>query len=59
MLMNTLDPNSAFAQGDSWYVGKGAKPDAYYTYKIQNLDTNQGRPFLMTMYLKEFDEENK
>jgi hypothetical protein len=59
VLMNTLVPNSAFAQGDSWYVGKGAKPDAYYTYKIQNLDTNQGRPFLMTMYLKEFDEANK
>lgn len=59
VLMNSLDPSRAFAQGDSWYVGKGAKPDTYYTYQIQNLDTNQGRPFLMTIYLKDFDDANK
>jgi hypothetical protein len=58
VLMNTLDPGRASAQGDSWYVGKGAKPDTFYTYQIQNLDTNQGRPFLMTIYLEEFDESN-
>jgi hypothetical protein len=59
LLFSAGDPSRAFAQGDSWYVGKGAKPDTYYTYQIQNLDTNQGRPFLMTIYLKEFDNANK
>jgi hypothetical protein len=59
LLLSAGNPNSAFAQGDSWYVGKGAKPDTYYTYQIQNFDTNQGRPFLMTIYLKDYDEANK
>lgn len=59
LLTNTLDPSSAFAQGDRWYLGNGAKPDTYYTYEVQNLDTNQGKPFLMTIYLKEFDNANK
>lgn len=59
LLFNAGDPSRAFAQGDSWYVGKGAKPDTYYTYQIQNFDTNQGRPFLMTIYLKDYNEANK
>lgn len=58
LLLSAGSSSSAFAQGDSWYVGKGAKPDTYYTYEVQNLDTNQGRPFLMTIYLKEFDNAN-
>lgn len=58
LLLNMVDPSHAFAQGNSWYVGKGAKPNTYYTYQVQNLDTNQGRPFLMTIYLKEFDDAN-
>jgi hypothetical protein len=59
LLLIVGDSSIAFAQGDSWYVGKGAKPDTYYTYQIQNLDTNQGRPFLMTIYLEDYDEANK
>jgi hypothetical protein len=58
LLLSAGNSSGAFAQGDSWYVGKGAKPDTYYTYEVQNLDTNQGRPFLMTIYLKEFDNAN-
>ena len=58
LLFNAIGPSRAFAQGDNWYVGKGAKPNTYYTYQIQNIDTNQGRPFLMTIYLKEFDDAN-
>ena len=58
-LFNAIDPSHASAQGDNWYVGKGAKPDTYYTYQVQNFDTNQGRPFLMTICLKDFDEANK
>ena len=58
-LFNAVDPSLASAQGDSWYVGKGAKPDTYYTYQIQNFDTNQGRPFLMTIYLKDYNDTGK
>jgi len=47
---------SAYAADDNnWYVGKGAKSNMYVTYKIQHQDTNQGRPFLMTIYFKEFN----
>jgi len=59
LLFSAGDPSRAFAQGDNWYVGKGAKPDTYYTYQVQNFDTNQGRPFLMTIYLKDFNETGK
>jgi hypothetical protein len=58
LLLGTIDQGTAFAQGDRWFVGKGAEPGTYYTYEIQNLDTNQGRPFLMTIYLQEFDDAN-
>jgi hypothetical protein len=51
--------NEAYAQSNTWYVGKGLQPDTYYTYKIQEHDTNQGRPFLMTIYIKEFDNDEK
>ena len=44
---------NAYAQGNNnWYVGKGAQPNSYYTYKIQNADTDQGQPFTMTIYFK-------
>lgn len=51
-------PQSASAQSDTWYVGKGLEPNTYYTYEIRQFDTNQGRPFLMTIYFKEFDSNN-
>ena len=45
--------NNAFAQEDGrWYVGDGAKIDMYVTYKVQEQDTNAGRPFYMTIYFK-------
>jgi len=45
---------NAYAQ-NSWYVGKGVQPNTYYTYQIQDHDTNQGQPFLMTIYFKQFN----
>lgn len=49
--------NNAFAQEDGrWYVGDGAKNDMYVTYKVQEQDTNAGRPFDMTIYFKEFNQ---
>jgi hypothetical protein len=46
-------------QGDNWYVGKGVKEDTYYTYKIEDHDTNQGQPFTMTIYFKDYNETGK
>jgi hypothetical protein len=46
-------------QGDSWYVGKGAKENTYFTYKIEDHDTNQGQPFTMTVYFKDYNETGK
>jgi hypothetical protein len=44
---------SAFAANDTWYVGKGVQKDMYVTYRIQELDTANGDPFVMTMWFKE------
>ena len=49
----------AFAQSDNWYVGKGVKPDTYYTYEIKSADTNQGQPFTITIYFKDYNETGK
>lgn len=49
--------SEAYAQSNTWYVGRGLQPDTYYTYKIQEHDTNQGRSFLMTIYFREFDND--
>lgn len=49
-----------FAQNsNNWYVGKGVQENSYYTYTIQHHDVNQGRPFLMTLYFKEFNNEGQ
>ncbi len=40
---------------NNWYLGIGVQPDTYYTYKVQTHDTNQGQPFLMTIYFKQFN----
>ena len=45
---------NAYAQ-NNWYLGKGVQPNTYYTYKIQDHDTVQGQPFVMTIYFKQFN----
>jgi len=45
---------NAYGQSDYWYVGKGLQPNTYYTYKIQT-DVDNGQPFLMIIYFKEFN----
>src|SRR6476661_6975759 len=50
---------TANAQSDAWYVGKGVKPNTYYTYQIQSADTNQGQPFVMTIYFKNYNATGK
>jgi hypothetical protein len=63
IILNTITTSvfqsqTVYAQNDNWYVGKGLEPNTYYTYEIRELDTNQGRPFLMTIYFEEFDISN-
>jgi hypothetical protein len=38
-----------------YYLGNGVQPNTYYTYRIQEHDTAQGQPFLMTVYFKNFN----
>jgi hypothetical protein len=45
---------NAYGQSNNWYVGKGVQPNTYYTYKIQT-DVDNGQPFLMTIYFKQFN----
>jgi hypothetical protein len=51
--------SNAYAQEDTWYVGKGVKPNMFVTYKIENHDTNQGQPFTMTIYFKNHNDTGK
>jgi hypothetical protein len=45
----------AYGASNAYYLGNGAQPNTYYTYKIQEHDTAQGQPFLMTIYFKQFN----
>ena len=47
--------NAYAADDNNWYVGKGVRPNTYITYNITNGDTNNARPFIMTIYFKEFN----
>ncbi|MDN5847953.1 MAG: hypothetical protein L0H53_16965 [Candidatus Nitrosocosmicus sp.] len=46
---------SSFGQSENWYVGKGVKENTYYTFEIRDAATNQGQPFTMTIYFKEYN----
>jgi hypothetical protein len=48
---------NAYAADNNWYVGEGAKKNMYVKYNIRELDTNNGRPFDMTIYFKDKDEK--
>src|SRR5918992_2678966 len=58
-LLATSSENAYSQNSNNWFVGKGAQENTYYTYEIRHHDVNQGRPFLMTIYLKEFNEEGQ
>ncbi|MDW3621768.1 MAG: hypothetical protein QOK51_06565 [Nitrososphaeraceae archaeon] len=60
LLISQSSMNKGLAQaGNLWYVGDGAKKDMYVTYRVQEQDTNAGRPFDMTIYFKEYNETGK
>jgi hypothetical protein len=49
--------NSAFAQTPVWYPGEGIKPDMYVKYSIEDFDTNEKQPFVMTLYFQQQDQD--
>ncbi|MDQ5869878.1 MAG: hypothetical protein M3530_09160, partial [Thermoproteota archaeon] len=57
--MSVIYSGIVYGSGDNWYVGQGVKPNMYVTYKIQSHDTNQGQPFTMTIYFKEFNDAGR
>jgi len=47
LLISQSSMNKGLAQaGNLWYVGDGAKKDMYVTYRVQEQDTNAGRPLI-------------
>lgn len=47
---------NAYAQTATWYVGEGTLADTYVTYRIQEIDTNDGTPYELTIYFQEQDD---
>ena len=41
-----------------WWVGKGASQNTYLKYQIREFNTNDGRPFNMTIYFKQQDNSS-
>jgi hypothetical protein len=51
--------NSAYAQGgNDWYPGIGVKQNMYVKYQIQDYDTNEQQPYVLTLYFKEQQGNN-
>ncbi len=48
---------SAFAADDNWYPGEGVKQNMFVKYRIQDHETNDGRPFEMMLYFQEQDQK--
>jgi hypothetical protein len=49
--------NSAFAQTGEWYPGEGVRQDMYVKYGIEDYDTNERQPFVLTLYFQEQDQD--
>jgi hypothetical protein len=50
--------NSAFAQTTpEWYPGEGIRQDMYVKYSIEDFDTNQKQPYVMTLYFQQQDQD--
>jgi hypothetical protein len=58
LVIGTLNMmNSAFAQTPEWYPGEGVKQGMYVKYNIQDFDTNEKQPFVMTLYFQQLDQD--
>ena len=50
--------SSAFAQGDNnWFPGEGVKQDMYVKYRIEDYDTNERQPYILTLYFQQQDQD--
>ncbi|MDQ3847392.1 MAG: PEFG-CTERM sorting domain-containing protein [Thermoproteota archaeon] len=49
--------NSAFAQTPVWYPGEGVKQGMYVKYRIQDYDTNERQPYVLTLYFQQQDQD--
>jgi hypothetical protein len=49
--------NSAFAQTPEWYPGEGVRQDMYVKYRIEDYDTNDKQPFVLTLYFQEQQQD--
>jgi hypothetical protein len=60
VLFGTLNMmmSSAFAQGDNnWFPGEGVRQDMYVKYRIEDYDTNERQPFVLTLYFQEQQQD--
>lgn len=55
--LNMMMINSAFAQTPVWYPGEGVKQDMYVKYRIEDFDTNEKQPYVMTLYFQQQDQD--
>jgi hypothetical protein len=50
--------NRAFAQGDNnWYPGEGVKQNMYVKYRIEDYDTNERQPYMLTLYFQQQQQD--
>src|SRR2546427_1492012 len=54
-----LRENLDNTHAELWYIGKAAKQNMYVKYSIQDNDTNNGNPYEMTIYFKEYNSDKK
>ncbi len=58
LVLGTLNlMNTAFAQTPEWYPGEGIKQGMYVKYSIQDFDTNEKQPYMMTLYFQQQDQD--
>lgn len=58
VLAVAVNIRSAYGQSnDIWYVGEGAEQGMYVIYRIQDFETNDSRPFLISIWFKEKDND--
>jgi hypothetical protein len=58
LVLGTLNlMNSALAQTPEWYPGEGVKQDMYVKYNIEDFDTNQKQPYVMTLYFQQQNQD--
>jgi hypothetical protein len=58
-LTSAFGSSNDTSANNTWYVGKGVKPDTYVKYSINNLGTNNNQAFIMTIYFQKYNSTGK